>query len=540
MRPHILSIVSLLLAVSILNCVDAAEREIPLAAREVTEEATKSSSDKLRPLPVACAWGTAVSFPPAELIKLLREGHHVLPALATRAYGKKAKATEKLYSDYRQLLSELKALNLPVVLISSQWEAPLSGQKYINRDIDANPNVITLEGKILAKVSPFGPIEPWKEVGYNLTDNNSLLRLMQTLYPNPPKVIFVSNNEHKKLEWKDAEKSARFLHKYGKNTSPELKRKVVGDGWIARYRALQAGMKEGLINDNWREKCIFIGYGAFGPEVLGRWYGWPEYSLYTQDRFSPYPLMWDGGSPPYYTHDWNPSSDYKVWSPQIEFMNLVFMQKKALKMNPDFWLELSTWDGYDGKRRENKYPSKRSVYINAGQSYSPKRYEGYVQFGLWLIRPRALREYRGWTFPWEEAKPYFMAVIACVDRVYDTPRLKEFWQRAELVPNRAHKHPYKSVIPENFQNEDRWFLLDCSANPQFPWSLSTQIKVFSLALVLGESPRRQWLVYAHSPLGREENVTVTIPDYKQVKITSEVAGSFYLVDESSDKTMKVE
>ena len=95
--------------------------------------------------------------------------------------------------------------------------------------------------------------------------------------------------------------------------------------------------------------------------------------------------MWDGGSPSYYTHDWNGSTDYTTWSPQIEFMNLVFMQKEAYKLNPRFWFEFSVWDGC---QKNPPYLSKDEYYRRQGQSYNPQRYGGFVQFGMWLLRPR--------------------------------------------------------------------------------------------------------------------------------------------------------
>ena len=172
------------------------------------------------------------------------------------------------------------------------------------------------------------------------------MKQLQQWYPNPPLVIFLSNNEHSKLRWTEVEKSKRYLDKYGPGRDADFKRKVVADGWIERYRALQDGLRDGLENAAWKKNSIYIGYDAFGPPHLGRWGGWIEHSLYSQGRIDPGALMWDGGSPSYYTDDWNPKTDYIVWSPQVEFMNLVFMQREALQLNPRFWFEFSVWDGY--------------------------------------------------------------------------------------------------------------------------------------------------------------------------------------------------
>src|ERR1019366_4557849 len=135
-------------------------------------------------------------------------------------------------------------------------------------------------------------------------------------------------------------------------------------------------------------------------------------------------------SPSYYTHNWNPSTDYTVWSPQIEFMNDVFQQQAADRLNRKFWLELSIWDGYMGDQARD---CKRQFYRNHSQTFTPTRYAGFAQFGMWLLRPRAIREFRGWLQPWDEtAAPYFMALVAAVDRVHTNPVLSEWWRHGEL------------------------------------------------------------------------------------------------------------
>jgi hypothetical protein len=373
------------------------------------------------------------------------------------------------------------------------------------------------------------------------------MKQLQKWYPDPPRLMFLSNNEHRKLRWVDAEQSKRYVEDYGPERDAEFKRKVVGDGWIERYRSLQGAMRKGLSEPGWKEAAFFVGYGVSDLSFFGRWGGWPHYSLHTSQRISPGPLMWDGGSPSYYTHDWNPSTDYTVWSPQVEFMNMVFVRRRALEMNPDFWFELSIWDGYDGPHREEQYPSPRTLYRQRGQEYNPNRYRGFVQFGMWLMRPRAVREYRGWTTPWEAtgdweaAGPYFLAIVEAVDNVHNTAVLTEFWRHGQLVPNPAHQHPYQSAVPETYEEEKRWFLLDCNRNPgEYPWEMFWQVRVFSLALVRGEKPHRRWLIYAHSPTGKQQGAKVTVPGYGPVTIDSTVGGAFYVVKEKAGTVHRVE
>src|SRR5690606_8005236 len=132
---------------------------------------------------------------------------------------------------------------------------------------------------------------------------------------------------------------------------------------------------------------------------------------------------------------------------------------------------------------------------------------------LWLLRPRVLREYRGytsrgWSTTNDEAEPWFLTLAANVDRVYQNQTLQTFWRKGELVPNRAHPHPYQVTVPEEYKNVDRWFLLDTNLDPPRPWKLETEIPVYSIALVDGAVGNRRWLVYAHSPLQERKGVEI--------------------------------
>jgi PKD repeat protein len=376
-------------------------------------------------------------------------------------------------------------------------------------------------------VSPFGPVEHWREVGRRWTDTQ-VVRDLQVAYPDPPAVFFISNNEHSKLQWAEVEQSRRYIDLYGLGRSDNFKRRVVAEGWAERYRALQEGMREGLTNQNWQNNARFIGYEAFGPRHFGRWGGWPEYSLYTPNQIDPSPLTWDGGSPSYYVDNWAAITDFTVWSPQIGTQNWVFMLEEALATNPEFWFEMSIWDGhYPGEEND-----QRKQYEDLGQTFSPERYAGMVQFGMWMLRPRLVRDFRLSFEKRVDQEPYFLPIVAAVDRVHDHPALGQFWRQGKLVANRSEPHPYQSSIPTEYEETDRWFMLSTNLDPPRPWDLMDEIPVYSLALVLGEAPQRQWLVYAYSPLGGGD-VTVTIPDYGPVDIRSSVAGSFFVVDEST-------
>ncbi|QQS44840.1 MAG: hypothetical protein IPM66_12760 [Acidobacteriota bacterium] len=485
-----------------------------------------------RPLPLAGHWNLGEAengFDPEYQMGMIDEGHHLLPwFLMPNIHAHPEDPRWLKY--YEAAVRKAARLKLPISLIGTQWEAELTtSDEYFNLPQEQNPNVVLGDGRVKREVSPFGPVEPWRDVGVRW-GSTRMLKLLQQWYPDPPRVILISNNEHARLHWMQAEEDRRYVRMYGRRRDAEFKRRVVGDGWIERYRALQKGILDGLSARAWKSNSIFVAYDAFGPAHFARWPGWLEHSLYSSGRSSPWPLAWDGTSPSFYVFNWSANTDHTVFSPQIETMNWIFMQKEALKLNPEFWFEMSTWDGHEPGDSD-----KRAAYARSGQRFTPARYGGMVQFGMWLLRPRVVREFRGYRDTLSEAEPYFLSIVEAVDRVHSQPILTEFWRRGELVANRAHAHPYQTIVPPEYQKVDRWFLLDTSIDPKRPWELGTVLPVYSLALVKGSRPNRQWLVYAHAPVSDRKGVQVAIPDYRNVRIDVPVAGTFYLVDEKSQR-----
>ena len=122
--------------------------------------------------------------------------------------------------------------------------------------------------------------------------DNSFMKKIQERYPDPPLILFISNNEHAKLPWTEAEQSQRYVDKYGAGKSGEFKRKVIADGWIERFGAMLESMRPSLSNKTWQKNARFVGYEAFPPVHFGRWGGWKEYSL--TRRIGSIPSPWSG------------------------------------------------------------------------------------------------------------------------------------------------------------------------------------------------------------------------------------------------------
>lgn len=513
------------------------------AAKQIRREALlPPNGPQGRPLPLTSHWNMGshgVGWTPQYQMELLDQGHYILPWMSWPQGDpdRDEKAAARFRDYYDGLLGYCRRLKLPISFRGTQWEAMLVDKTYRELPADECPAVVTPDGERLRKLSPFGPVDKWRDPAAAYVDTPAMKKL-QAMYPDPPLVLFLSNNEAPDLRWHQVEMSKRYLDAYGKGQSDEFKRRVVSEGWMERYPVMFAAMKEALTNETWKKNVRFVGYGAFGPSHFGRWSAWKDYSLITDKWTSPNWYIWDGGSPSYYTHNWCDNRDHWVWSTQVQSMNWIFQLEEAWKVNPNFWWEVSTWDGNEGKwTPDSEYDpervakSKACQYMKDGQTYTPERMLGWVQFGLWLLRPRVMREFRGSTVPLDPWREFFDQQLLAVDRVHQNETLKSFWRFGRLAPNAAHEHPYQEAVPEKYRDVPRWFLLDTNLDPPRPWKQTTNIPVFSMALVRGEAGSRQWLIYAHSPLENRDNVQVTVPEYGQATIDVPRAGAFYTVDE---------
>ena len=498
------------------------ERAIAAILRDSNPEIAGAA----HPLPLAASWSTGLTpfgFTPAWQVEQIRRGHDLLPWLWMGAPPVEparnpgyATVFDAIY--YGSAIGYLARHRLPLTFDMPPWEIllPRVSAEYAKR---------TDSGGYPRDISPFGPVSPWYAAGRAWARNPSLLQL-QRLYPDPPLVLFISDNESSKLTPDD-------LHApYGVNAPRQMvaRRRAIGDAWIARYEAMIRGLHDGLEAPAWRAHARFIGYDAFVTPAMGRWGGWGAYSLYVPGRTEPWPYAWDGASVSYYVHNWAPDADDIVWSPEIEAMNYVPVLAEVRRTKPDFWFEISTWDG-----QEPGQPSDKLLYYaKRGQTYSPERYAGMVQFGMWLLRPRVVREFRGSSDD-ERIRfgPYFERIMDAVDRVHRDAVLREFWQHGHLVANAVAGHPYEAALTPELAARRRWFLLDSPANPRRPWQLTTPLAVYALALVRGAAPHREWLVYAFSPRERAAVVSVRIPNGPDIRVQAARAGAFTRIEEGN-------
>ena len=130
------------------------------------------------------------------------------------------------------------------------------------------------------------------------------MKQIQQWYPSPPLVVFLSNNEHAKLNWTEADTDQRYLEQHGKGRDDDFK-----PGWSPTAGSSGTACCRTACARGWRRKrggrtrstsgttplaLPISAAGADGRRIRS-----------TARGGFPRPLMWDGGSPSYYTDDWN-------------------------------------------------------------------------------------------------------------------------------------------------------------------------------------------------------------------------------------------
>ena len=516
----------------------AANNKLPAAAiraeaNEIRAEATRPNFSKRgRPLPLACSWITREGWGPGAQLRLIQQGHFLLPSFAFPGHpNPRSYYSQAFINYYKRPLEQARQLKLPICLLNIGSWGPVgelaTSPAYWRLPPRQNPDVVTAKGEVLHQVSPFGAIQPWRNVG-RLWIRNAAMEKLQQWYPNPPRVIFLFDNEAPRLVWSQAPEDRRYLTRYGRRRDDYFKKQVAGDGWITRYRMLHKTMRNSLVAPAWKKHLVIIGYNAGNTAY---WPYWLKFSMYIPGRVDIAPLMWDGGDVPYYLDASNPITYYTDLSPQIDFMNLALQLPAMYRLNPSFWYEISPWDGHNPAPQATAATDKLKYFARMGEPFTPVRYEGFVQFGMWLLRPRAVRYFAIPPSRAMEQSPYFMALVAAVDRIYHNRILRQWWRHGKLLV--VHRRTAESGASREIRGNKHWFLLQATCNPKQPWTLSTTIPVMSLALTRGPVPDRQWLVYAEAPMGQRNSVRISIPSYRAISVNVPEGGAFYQLSEKT-------
>ncbi len=521
----------------------------------------KTVSPEGWPLPLAGSWNVE-AWGPDYFMKLTKEGHHVLMAFvdpfseamyALSNEKRRQKGLEKIVSYYQPGLEYAREHKLPIAFRGWNW-ATYAGTYQHNRNRFQNAGIpdsdraeLLQDGKLGKLTDPVGPIKAWEELG-TFWFGNELMKRFQEIYPDPPMVVFLNNNEAGEvLGAGQATNGDRFIAKYGKGPYEDgFANHKVREGYDERYKAMFASAKDALVSPAWKQNVRFIAYNnLWGTTSIGNRNlprpglnfdnekGWTRWRIY------------DGDMPELYDNDWQPAkTDNRPWSMQVEAGGMASVLPRILAERPDFLWSTIFWDGAVPSEmfRGRRASSKAYRYLSLGQRWSFERYEGWVQFCLWAARPRIAYEFRA-SEPLDAIRQgIWSGLLDSVDRPWNHPLLREFWQHGELVPNLAERPWYDDLSedqPQWVRDLKRWYILTSDANPpRDAWTGGTRINVWTQALVLGKSPERRWLVYAHAPNGGMSKVRVILSEFGGLELPSvSQSGSFFLVDEK-DRSLK--
>ncbi len=489
----------------------------PTHPETVAIELLRPNDDPVgRPLPIAAHWNTGhrtdlTGWNPDYMLDFLEAGEFVIPAFRIEM----PRAPQLPWSHYESGLQRARDLGVPFAIRFTQWDRPFTDDPaYFELPPADNPNVVdAADGTtILSKTDPEGPLERWEEVGAEW-GALQVVADMQAEYPNPPLVVWLNNFEQPRLEWEEAETSWRFVQNHGLGTTGDQRRQVLGDGWIVRDGALFSSLVDRL-GPAWQATSIPVCYSAFGRRSYGSWSGWDRKSLHVPGRWSPWPLVVNG-SPSYYVFgnaEVHGETDFEADGPQAMGMNWQFMLDEAFEDTPDYFWEVSIYDG--GFQRHTWYR------VTKLQIYDEARYKGYVRYALWLARPRIAREFRLNNEDRSLYETYWAVFLEAVKEVHTDADLRRFWRQGRLLVNPQHPHHHQSnLVPGYTDNEvDRNFLPEVSVNPPRPWNNATEIPVWALVYELGEAPDREWLLFAYAPLQDHDGVTISIPNHQDVVV----------------------
>ena len=551
-----------LLCVIVLACSAGAADSRRSAAGEIAQWANLPADGPAgRPLPLTGSWMAEKMYGPDRFVEMIENGNHVLITFLDPSFVAARRELQnnedfkagRIDEYYRGPLEYARKHKLPIAIRGWNWSQSVKKyqtlQERAGKEIPLDQQArMIIDGKPGRRLDPFGPVDAWRDWG-TFWFGNEMMRQIQEIYPDPPMVIFLNNNEGPKVRNPNQipDGYERLVAEFGEGVDSDLeKARAIRKGYQKRYAVLFASAREAMTKPAWKDNVKFVAYNnLWGTGYIGHgdrprqgiWFepdeGWLEWRMY------------DGGMPELYDNDWQPGkSDHTPNGPQVEAMSYYSVQDRIFGRDPDFYWASIVWEG---ARVGNVWRGRRSTskpyhYITRGQRWDFKRYEGWMQFCLWAARPRCFREFR---WPPSDDHAYdagtWAALVRTVDRPWANQTLREFWRFGEPVHNADQKHPFPlgEDQPQWLKELDRWYLLSCDANPaRETWDHHTPLRVFALAMELGEKPDRRWMLYAHAPLGAVAQPTVEVPGFGEVKLPSvPKSGSFFHVREA-DKSVE--
>ena len=329
----------------------------------------------------------------------------------------------------------------------------------------------------VAKLSPMGTDAPWAALGTEHAECDVIAHL-QSEYPDPPRVFIVDNNESRKISHTQWPGEQRFIDANptlvaNLGTAPaqhnDQPMAIWHEALADRHSAMFGAFRTALTEAAWPGAVSFVGYNATLAHNFRTSDLWWQLSdtweaCFVEGEFNKLawqPYAWNGSTPNIYV--WNNFGWYpfETYSQQNIAMVYKVAQDIAESVNPNYWAEFSSWDGelFDGGAHPDSVPA---TYIRTthGIDYTVGYYKGWVQWCMWLLRSRCVREFR---YHYHPATGYldltdtetehgarFQMHLEMVSHVHQHTVLRRFWREGTLVENTAaliadnsYAHPFQ-------------------------------------------------------------------------------------------------
>lgn len=466
-------------------------------------------------LPLAGSWNANTFDQDWQINSLISSGHVIMPWFI---FYEGNESWDSIKGRNEKPLEFVSRNKLPISFKQNQFEMRMIDRGWCSRPEGQNPCYQKLDGTFVTnQLGVLEPTELWYQIGYEM-GSQPWLKKFQEIYPDPPLVILLDNHEPSLND--DLLNSKQYIDKYGNDSrykDQDFMDQIKKNAWKEKYEARFRGFRDALISENWKRNLKDVPYKG--------------YFRHASEVIQKSEQGWGGISASSYTLRYMGDRDYLVMGPQVEAGNLrLGCEETKRNLNPNFHCEILTSYG--------DFSAVQGLEIEK-QTFTPERYRGTTQFVLWESKPDTFREWRSWSTPRNGIYGLFFNILLnSVDRIYYIPVLNRFYKEGKLVPNKKSS----CLTEQQYSDKDNFFILDSDANQGLSWgNCGSVVNVYSLALVIGESPNRQWLLYTHAPLGTRENVSIIIPDYKEIRVPkSEEGGSFYLIDESQNSIIPID
>lgn len=537
-------------------------------------------------LPMAAEWNRT-GYSLAYHVQKVQDGHHFLPSVDLPIYSadEAIVAEKQKYVDSRLVLSAdqwafLNNNRIPLCLRTNNISGAFTSLPYrLPKDLENIPSSPlvwryksdgTLEDSGIADY--FGSVACWQHEG-DVWGKCLYMKVLQDKHKTPAYIIFLENNEGpddnlklyaNKGSWFPPETlktlSLRIMDYIAANPAVTFGDfSVVANNLLKeKYNTLYNAFKAGWVWKTKMYRACYKDISFAGSSVDPKYFPQLGYSGAMNYR--------DAGSPSVYVtkgaySDFTSPEHFDIW-------NAIPIWQEQARRNPDAFREISHNISDDGTFRG----AKDGIH----ELMTPARYQAYIEWMLWSIRdvgsPVIMRRWCGSTetpstplydltqtgaildslgATAEQKKAtsesYLLPIINACDKICNNVTYRMFWQRGTPVLgpgvhprvtwpygfNPSKDAPLPPPFPMAGSQDNRWRYLHCDLNtPRDQWTFDpngSRIKASIKVWAVGTRLDNQVLLYVWSPCKLTGQVTISVPDFGDVKVNAPQPSGYWIV-----------